>query len=174
MSIYKKLAAIQKDLKAPKSQFNDFGKYNYRNLEDILGGLKPLLDDQGCTLIITDDLAYIGDRYYIKATVTLIDIEDDKQQISNTAFAREALIKRGMDESQITGTASSYARKYACCALFTLDDTRDADSQKPLTIEEQIDQCPDLQTLVALHETLPNTDKENLKSKFTEKRGSFI
>jgi hypothetical protein len=123
MSIYTKLAKIQKDLKAPKNQWNDFSKFKYRSCEDILEGLKPVLGDLVVTM--SDDIKMVGDRIYVVATVNLTD---GKESISNTAFARESLTKKGMDDSQITGTASSYARKYALNGLFLIDDTKDADS----------------------------------------------
>jgi hypothetical protein len=123
MSIYTKLAKIQKDLKAPKNQWNDFSKFKYRSCEDILEGLKPVLGDLVVTM--TDDVVMVGDRIYIKSTVTLTD---GKESVTNSAFARESLTKKGMDDSQITGTASSYARKYALNGLFLIDDTKDADS----------------------------------------------
>lgn len=122
-NLIKKLAVIQKDLKAPKNQTNAFGKYKYRSCEDILEGLKLVLD--GLVVNITDDVVMVGDRIYIKATVSLTD---GKDTLSSSAFARESLTKKGMDDSQITGTASSYARKYALNGLFLIDDTKDADS----------------------------------------------
>jgi len=115
----KKLAQIQKELKAPKSQYNSFGKYNYRNSEDILEALKPLLDEDD-KLTVSDELVLIGDRYYIKATATFNDT-------SVSAYAREALEQKGMNESQLTGSTSSYARKYALNGLFAIDDTKDDD-----------------------------------------------
>jgi len=118
-----RLAVIQKNLKAPKGQFNKFGKYNYRSCEDILEGLKLVLD--GLVVTVEDDVKIVGDRVYIKSTATLTDGESS---ITNSAFARESLTKKGMDDSQITGTASSYARKYALNGLFLIDDTKDADS----------------------------------------------
>ena len=118
-----KLSEIQKGLKAPKGQFNAFGKYKYRSCEDILEAAKPLLGD--CTLQMSDEVVLVGDRYYVKATVSLYG---DGEPISVSAFARESLAKKGMDESQITGTASSYARKYALNGLFCIDDTKDADT----------------------------------------------
>jgi len=124
----KELLEIQSRLKAPKSQFNEFGKYKYRNCEDILEALKPLLKETEMTLIITDDLVLIGDRYYVKATVTL---QKNGDSVSATAFARESAEKKGMDASQITGATSSYARKYALNGLLLIDDTKDADSEKP-------------------------------------------
>jgi hypothetical protein len=123
MELIKKLNKIQKELKAPKNQFNAFGKYKYRNAEDILEAVKPLLEE--VVLTITDDIVLIGERYYVKATAK---ITDGKDSVENSAFAREAQDKKGMDESQITGASSSYARKYALNGLFLIDDTKDADS----------------------------------------------
>ena len=124
MSIVERLSDIQQALKCPKNQYNSFGKYNYRNCEDILDGLKKILGSASVTL--TDEIVQIGERYYLKAIATF---SDGKDSISTAAFAREPLTKKGMDESQITGAASSYARKYALCGLFALDDNKDADSQ---------------------------------------------
>lgn len=118
------LAKIQSELKAPKGQTNTFGKYKYRNCEDILEALKPLLD--GSTVTLSDDIQLVGDRVYVKATATLTDKAG--VSVSVTAFAREAQSKKGMDEAQVTGAASSYARKYALNGLFMIDDTKDADS----------------------------------------------
>jgi predicted Fe-S protein YdhL (DUF1289 family) len=125
MSIYEKLSDIQTSLKAPKGQFNAFGKYNYRNCEDILNALKPFLSEHGLYLAISDEMVMLGDRFYVKATATL---SDGEASVSNTAYAREAESKKGMDESQITGAASSYARKYCLNGLLAIDDTKDADS----------------------------------------------
>ncbi len=119
----KKLNEIQQKLKAPKNQKNSFGNYNYRSCEDILEAVKPLLGT--ATLVITDEIINLGNRYYVKATVIL---KDDKEEVSNTSYAREAEVKKGMDESQITGATSSYARKYALNGLFLIDDTKDADT----------------------------------------------
>lgn len=131
------LQQIQQELKVPKGQYNSFGKYKYRNCEDILEAVKPLLGDSILTL--SDELVNIGERYYIKATATFIESGSSKGQLGTiagingtievTAYAREALDKKGMDESQITGAASSYARKYALNGLFLIDDTKDADSE---------------------------------------------
>lgn len=120
-----KLINIQTELKAPKSQLNRFSNYRYRSAEDILEAVKPLLKKEGCYLNLTDEVVQIGDRYYVKATVSLVSGE---KTVSSTAYAREAQVKKGMDESQITGMASSYARKYALNGLFCIDDTRDADT----------------------------------------------
>lgn len=120
-----KLTEIQKKLKAPKSNYNSFGKYNYRSCEDILEAVKPLLGDN--TLILSDEVVQIGDRIYVKATAVF---RDGATETRVSAFAREAESKKGMDESQVTGTASSYARKYALNGLFLIDDTKDADTDE--------------------------------------------
>lgn len=117
---------IQQGLKAPKGQYNSFGKYHYRSCEDILEAVKELLAEQSCILNISDEIILIGDRYYVKATATLMNSEG--KSVSSSAFAREPIDKKGMDESQITGMASSYARKYALNGLFCIDDTKDADT----------------------------------------------
>ena len=129
MQIYTKLATIQKKLKCEKSQYNSFGKYKYRSCEDILKAVKPLLDETKTVLTLSDELVAIGERYYVKATATLLDTEESKDVpfISTTAYAREEDTKKGMDGSQITGTASSYARKYALGGLFDIDDGIDSD-----------------------------------------------
>jgi hypothetical protein len=119
------LSQIQHELKAPKGQFNNFGNYKYRSAEDILEAVKPLLFNYACHLTITDDIQLIGDRYYIKATATITS-KDGSQSV--TAFAREEETKKGMDGAQITGAASSYARKYALNGLFCIDDTKDPDA----------------------------------------------
>lgn len=121
----KKLATIQSRLKAPKNQYNSFGKYKYRSCEDILEALKPLANEQGCTITIEDSPIMVGEWHYIQATATL---SDGYNSTSVKAYARESETKSGMDSSQITGTASSYARKYALNGLFAIDDTKDADT----------------------------------------------
>lgn len=123
MELQKKLAKIQSELKAPKGQWNDFSKYHYRNAEDILEAVKPLLGD--CVLTVSDKVKNIGDRYYIQATAKL---SCGTESFKTIAYAREEETKKGMDGSQITGSASSYARKYALNGLFCIDDTKDADS----------------------------------------------
>lgn len=125
-----KLLNIQRDLKAPKSQYNSFGKYNYRNCEDILEAVKPLCAREGACLTISDEVVQIGERYYIKATATLYDSKTSEEINHVTAYAREEAEKKGMDGSQVTGAASSYARKYALNGLFDIDDTKDADSDE--------------------------------------------
>ena len=119
------LLAIQQELKAPKGQYNSFGKYKYRSCEDILEAVKPLLRKHNCTLVISDDIVMLGTRFYIKATVTL---SNGGESVMTTAFAREEEEKKGADSSQITGAASSYARKYALNGLFCIDDNKDSDS----------------------------------------------
>lgn len=130
MGIYEKLTLIQNELKAPKNQYNSFGKYNYRSCEDILEGLKPVLKKYKAALYITDSIEIVGDRTYVKAVATLADSEVEGSSISNTAYARESDNKKGMDESQVTGATSSYARKYALNGLFLIDDTKDADTDE--------------------------------------------
>ena len=124
----KKLAEVQKALKAPKSQFNKFGGYAYRSCEDILEAAKPLCIEHGLLLKITDQVVNVGERYYVEATAAVYDTDTDNEPITATGYARESDVKKGMDESQITGAASSYARKYALNGLFCIDDTKDADA----------------------------------------------
>lgn len=123
----KRVGMAQAELKAPKNQYNSFGKYNYRSCEDILEAAKPINKNHGLVLLLTDKPVCIGQRYYIEATARLYDIESE-QFIEATASAREADTKKGMDDSQVTGTASSYARKYALNGLYNIDDTKDADT----------------------------------------------
>ena len=120
------LTQIQTELKSPKKNFNNFGKYSYRSAEDILTDVKPLLAKHNCQLTISDDIMAVGDRIYVKAIATITDTEGNTETV--TAFAREPLDKKGMDSAQVTGCASSYARKYALNGLFLIDDTKDADS----------------------------------------------
>lgn len=129
MNIYEKLSNIQNELKVPKAQNNDYGGFKYRSCEDILEAVKPICKKYNTVLVLGDKLENIGDRYYIKASAELIDLEDEKS-ICKNAYAREEESKKGMDGSQITGTASSYARKYALNGLFNIDDTKDADTNE--------------------------------------------
>ena len=122
----KELLQIQSELKAPKGQFNAYGKYKYRSCEDILEAVKPILKKYNCTLLLSDSLIYVGDRYYIKATATLVNAEG--KSVSTEAYAREEETKKGMDASQITGASSSYARKYALNGLLCIDDNKDSDT----------------------------------------------
>lgn len=128
MNIYEKLLKAQVELKAPKGQYNSFGKYKYRSCEDILEALKPVLDKLKLTLFIEDDVIEINTRNYVKATITLVNIEKPDEMIVVSALAREEETKKGMDGSQITGASSSYARKYALNGMFMIDDTKDSDS----------------------------------------------
>ena len=129
MSVVEKLMRIQTKIKAPKSQYNKFGKYFYRNCEDILCAIKPLLQEEKCIIVISDDLVLIGNRYYIKAEAKIVDCETG-EKISTNAYAREDEDKKGMDASQVTGSTSSYARKYALNGLLCIDDSKDADSNE--------------------------------------------
>lgn len=124
----KELIIMQTRLNVPKNQRNKFGGFNYRSAEDILESLKPLLKETECFLNITDSIELVGDRYYIKATATITNKEG--VQVSSSAYAREELAKKGMDASQITGSTSSYARKYALNGLFAIDDNKDADTDE--------------------------------------------
>lgn len=130
MNIYEKLNKIQTELKAPKGQYNSFGKYKYRSCEDILEAIKPFLTETKTVLTINDEIVFIGNRFYVKATAVLTDCENENSFIINSAFAREDDSKKGMDGSQITGASSSYARKYALNGLFAIDDTKDADTDE--------------------------------------------
>lgn len=129
MKIHEKMMKIQTTLKAPKNLFNSFGNYKYRNAEGILEAVKPLLAENKLSMYISDDVQAVNDRVYVKATVSIFDIETG-ESVMATASAREALNKKGMDDSQITGTTSSYARKYALNGIFLLDDTKDADTDE--------------------------------------------
>ncbi|MGY0692944.1 ERF family protein [Virgibacillus sp. FSP13] len=126
-SLTEKLIHVQKELKSPKGQYNSFGKYKYRSAEDILESVKPLNAEQGLLLTLTDEPVFIGNWHYIKAVA---EITDGEQTHTVTAYARESENKKGMDHSQVTGTASSYARKYALNGLYLIDDTKDADTNE--------------------------------------------
>lgn len=128
MNIYQKLVLLQNQLKAPKSQRNTFGNYNYRSAEDILEAVKPLLKKYNLAQFISDSIINVADRNYVEATITLVNVENPLEQIIVSASAREEEVKKGMDGSQITGASSSYARKYALNGLYAIDDTKDSDS----------------------------------------------
>jgi len=173
--ISEKLLAIQTELKAPKGQRNTFGNYNYRSCEDILEAVKPLLKKHSCTLTISDELMQFESRYYIRATVTLID---KTETISVSGYARETESRKGMDASQITGASSSYARKYALNGLFLIDDTKDADVtnkhgkdevvKKPQeSIMQQIKGCKTVEGLKDLWGGLSETDQPLYLDKIT-------
>lgn len=129
ISIYSKLLSIQNELKAPKNQYNKFGKYNYRSCEDILEAIKPLCLKYGAVVLIDDYVSQVGERFYVKAKASLIDI-DTQEEVYACAYARESENKKGMDSAQVTGATSSYARKYALNGLFCIDDTKDVDTQE--------------------------------------------
>ena len=152
MNIYEKLLKAQVELKAPKGQYNSFGKYKYRSCEDILEALKPVLDKLKLTLFISDEIVEVGGSYklekkdetvetvgrkYVKATIVLVNIEKPDEIIKTSALAREEETKKGMDGSQITGASSSYARKYALNGMFMIDDTKDSDSTNTYGKEEK-------------------------------------
>lgn len=148
MTIYEKLGAIQQALKAPKSEYNDFGKYKYRTAEGILEAVKPLLEGSRCVLLLRDDLESREGRVYIKATAQFFDIDSEEPNkcIEVTAFAREEETKKGMDASQVTGAASSYARKYAMSGLFAIDGNEDSDITNHTPKEERRPDETSLQT----------------------------
>lgn len=136
MKLHEKLLAIQTKLKAPKGQYNKFGNFNYRSAEDILEAVKPLNAEQGLLLTITDEIKEVGGRIYVVATAT---VSDGTDELKVSAFAREPENKKGMDESQITGATSSYARKYALNGLYAIDDNKDADTDEH---KQQQDNAP--------------------------------
>lgn len=169
---YARLATIQHTLNAPKGQYNNFGKYHYRSCEDILEGVKPLLD--GLFLSISDEIVLIGDRYYVKSTATITDGETSH---SATAMAREALDKKGMDEAQITGATSSYARKYCLNGLFGIDDSKDADSNehkqqqnnaKPHQQQQKPKPAPDAALAAFTEAAMKKATLEELKQAFAK------
>jgi len=155
-----KLARIQRELKAPKSQFNSFGKYSYRSCEDILEAVKPLLD--GAILTLSDEMVEVGGRVYVKATASFL--EDDGTYFV-TAYAREPEDRKGMDASQITGTASSYARKYAVNGLFLIDDTKDADT---------MDNTKKGKKQPETHEVAPQATKDDIKDFITPSQLAIV
>jgi len=148
--IYKKLATVQLKLIAPKEKDNEFGGFKYRSAEDILKAVKPLLKGVNASLILSDEMVNNGERYYIKATANFID-NDSGEAVSATAYAREQQTKKGMDESQITGLATSYARKYALGGLFAIDNTKDADSMNNDDDNSFI--CSDCKNPITEHKT---------------------
>ena len=175
------MVIIQSKLNAPKNQWNNFGNYNYRSCEDILEALKPLLKETGCVLNISDEIQQVSDRIYVKATATLTT--PDGKAYQSSAFAREPLTKKGMDDAQVTGSASSYARKYALNGLFCIDDNKDADTQKqepqqtPLpqitdagTAKIAIDQCNSENDLLRVYNMCDPSLRDKIKQEFTARR----
>ena len=182
-----KLAEIQAKVKAPKGQFNSFGKYNYRSAEDILEAVKQVVNPMGYSITISDTIINVGDRYYIKATATLTN---GKETYSTDGYAREEESKKGMDGSQVTGASSSYARKYALNGLFALDDTKDSDAtnthgkeeakqvqiQLPLSQwKKMIDECKTIEELNLLYSEKSNivNNNQDVLSLFKTKKLSF-
>ena len=172
-----KLISVQSELKAPKGQRNNFGKYNYRSAEDILTAVKPLNASNGLYLTLSDEPVLIGERYYIKATANLTDGKGGIATV--TAYARESQTKKGMDDSQITGTASSYARKYALNGLYLIDDTKDADTDefkhqqekaKPITKKQQDELIEKFKQIAAMKNISEQTVENQLLA-FVEYQG---
>lgn len=187
MTVKEKLSEIQNKLKVPKNQYNDFGKYYYRNCDDIMEASKPICKELKCVVICTDEIVEKNNRYYVEATAILIDLESD-DTISVKASAREEETKKGMDGSQVTGASSSYARKYALNGLFQLDDNKDADTNefhkqvtrnnkntKNMITSEQVKK---LQTLLSKKDGLKEKIYSQLKIKsckeLTEKRATSV
>ena len=160
MNLYEKVSKLQAELKCNKSQYNSFGKYNYRSCEDITEAIKPYLTQLGLALIMNDEVVFIDGRFYIKSTATLINTEDG-EKISSTAYAREEDAKKGMDASQVTGAASSYSRKYALNALLCLDDTKDADASNTHSKEST---TPNIQSRPQQRPTNNQTSSRNSTS----------
>lgn len=167
-SIFDRLAKVQQQLKAPKNQRNNYGGYNYRSCEDILEAVKPLLGALSLSLLINDEIVLIGERYYVKATATIYDYKGN--YVSNSGYAREELTRKGMDSAQITGAASSYARKYALNGLFAIDDTKDVDALNNGE-EEKPKKTATKQTTITAKQALAELAKvnsvEELKLAFT-------
>ena len=165
MNIYEKLSAVQQELKAPKDKKNTFAGYSYRSAEGILEAVKPVLKKYGLTLILSDEIQQVGDRTYVKATAWAIDPDGQENlKISVTAYAREAETKKGLDDSQITGTASSYARKYALNGLLLIDDTKDADTDEYQKQTQEDPNAPITAKKVKQIEDLAEQAKVDLKT----------
>ena len=175
----KRLVKVQNELKAPKGQFNKFGNYKYRSAEDILTAVKPLLAENELSMTIADDICCMPNGWvYVKATVKIFDAETKEEIAENTAFARESESKKGMDASQITGTASSYARKYALNGMFLIDDTKDADTDEfHKQTKQEVPSLSSLQanfdtklTVKEKEDTLKHYKVENLKDLTDEQK----
>lgn len=179
MNINQKLVMVQSELKAPKNQFNKFGNYHYRSLEDIAEAVKPLLVKYGLTLTLDDEIVMIGERYYLKATATLLDTTSDGCIVCH-AMAREAFDAKGMSEPQLTGSSSSYARKYCLNAMFLIDDTKDDDSNEAQDEKNNRSGKGKKVDAPAAPQTITDDDKreirdlvEALKEKYPTKNFSF-
>ena len=162
----KRLIEIQQKLKAPKNQYNNFGKYKYRSCEDILEGVKPLLSEVKLALVIKDEIISINDRFYVKAIASLYD-EEGKPIAETSALAREEETKKGMDGSQVTGASSSYARKYALNGLFAIDDTKDADATNTHDKEVKKEKLNDSSIYISLAKL---TDLDLIKNFYEENK----
>ena len=166
------LKNIQSKINAPKNQYNEFGNYYYRSAEDICEALKPLLKEEDCYVTLDDELVLIGERYYVKAIATIVNSEGSK--VSNTAFAREPLSEKGKSESMVTGSASSFARKYAMNGLFLIDDVKDADTQnnndKPDLPDKVIQSMKDL----SLEEFKKKSREVREKYNYTSDQGEIL
>lgn len=169
LTFLERVSLLITELKAPKSQRNNFGKYNYRSAEDILEAVKPLANNYGLVPKLSDEPVMIGDWHYIKATASIKDVKTGEEEIA-TAYAREPLAKKGMDESQITGTASSYARKYAMNGLYQIDDTKDADSDE---YTEQVKQATPKPITKSQQEALQKRSDEIAKMAKLESKNFF-
>lgn len=163
-NIYKKLSIVQSKLNAPKNQRNTFGGYNYRSAEDILEAVKPLLSEVEATIVISDEIVQIANRIYVKATAVFTD--ESQATFQTTAFAREEETKKGMDASQITGSASSYARKYALNGLLLIDDNKDADATN--THGKQVVATTEIKPKVKTIETRRNGVKKLFANKVND------
>ena len=176
----KKLVAVQAELKAPKSQYNSFGKYKYRTCEDIMEALKPLLAKHGLCQTISDDIKVIGDRVYVQALVSVHDVDSDSVT-TTSAFAREALTKKGMDESQITGTASSYARKYALNGMWMIDDSKDSDHHTATLSDDshfeyvkKVNACASVADLKTVWSAIPDSIQPRVKAAVNKKKQELV
>ena len=186
MTVYEKLLSVQSKLKAPKSQYNKFGGYYYRNCEDILEAVKPILLETKTTLLLNDEVILIGSRFYLKATAIFIDVVDGTK-IECSAYANESEPHKGMTAEQVTGSASSYARKYALNALFCIDDTKDADSDEqpkpaqsklpypPTSVIAEINACKNIPDIAAiLRKYQPIYDNEQLSKVASERKQQLL
>ena len=167
MNVYEKLMTVQTKLRAPKSQYNSFGRYSYRSCEDILEALKPLLAEVGAIVNVSDEVKLIGDRFYVEATAMFLDCETGDSVVAR-ASAREAETKKGMDDSQVTGSVSSYARKYALNGLFAIDDNKDADSTNTHSKEIKPNMTPTGITEAQLKRLLAIGNKAGVKKEVVE------
>lgn len=177
MNVYEKLMNVQSELRAPKSNYNSFAKFNYRSLEDITEALKPILKKYNATVIMNDSVEVVNERYYMKTVATFFDC-DTGDSISNSAFARESMEKKGMDESQVSGMASSYCRKYCLNGLFLLDDNKDSDTDEVAKLAEkkngrQVDKPVQPQTIGDDEKREIRDLVEAIKEKYPTKKFSF-